>query len=162
MRDTLTFVCRLGGLLLALLCVGTLSARGESKETKSPPGQLRFEAYLVWAATNNVSPDPKHKPVSPEIEKKLSELPLKWAHFFECNHKELDLAKGGSLQVEMSKKCKIEVRDVDGKKVEVSLIGQKGDSLIRRTQPLPIGEYFVLAGNAPGQTAWFVILKRIK
>lgn len=148
--------------MLALLFASAMSVQAESKETKTAPGELRFEAYLVWAATNNVSPDPRHKPVSPEIEKKLSELPLKWAHFFECNHKAIELTKRGSLQVEMSKKCKIEVRDVDGKKVEVALLGQKGESLIRRTQPLPVGEYFVLAGNAPGQTAWFVILKRIK
>src|ERR1041385_4448712 len=39
---------------------------------------FKFQAMLIWATNAEKSPDPKHKPVSDEIRRKLEDLPLKW------------------------------------------------------------------------------------
>ena len=122
---------------------------------------LKFEAILVWAADVDKSPDPHHKPVGPEVRKKLKELPLRWKNYFEVNRKSLPMAQGGTGQVSLSEKCDLRVTDVDGKHVEVSLIG-KGEPVLKRTQPLAKGEMLVLGGNAPDETGWLVVLKRVE
>jgi len=172
MREKLTFLCRLVGVAMLFLLAGVVIAQ-DKKETKvaqetkaapPPTGDFVFEAHLVWGTTNAVSPDKKHEPVSAEMKKVLGDLPLKWSNYFECkNPIAFSLNKRESKDVEISKKAHIKVRDIDGKKLEVTLIDpKKHEALIQRTQPLPKGEHFVLAGNAPDGTAWFVILKRIK
>lgn len=61
----------------------------------------------------------------------------------------------------MSDQCRIGVADVDGRHVEVSLIG-KGEPVLKRIQPLSKGETLVLGGNAPDSTGWLVVLKRVE
>jgi len=123
--------------------------------------ELKYEARLIWATNDKKSPDSKHKEVDPEIRKKLDTLNLKWANYFEVHRKQFSLAKGAVEKVAMSDKCSIEVRDVDGKKVEVSLIG-KGEQVWKGTKLLPKGDILVLGGNAPNSTAWLVTLKRVE
>jgi hypothetical protein len=125
----------------------------------APAKDLKFDAVLVWATNAEKSPDPGHKPVDEDVRRKLSELPLKWANYFEVNRKGLTVARGGADEVALSDKCKIEVKDIDGKTFEISLIG-KGESVLKRIQPLPRKEMLVLGGNAPNSTGWLVVLKR--
>jgi len=124
--------------------------------------ELKFDVQLIWGTNDKQSPNPKHKEVEPEIRKKLDELPLKWNSYFEVNRKQLEVSKGDKNKMPLSEKCAIEVKDVDGKRVEVTLFGKKGDAVLARTQPLPKGEILVLGGNAPDRTSWLVTLKRIK
>jgi len=137
-------------LLLSNVC---LCAAGGS--------ELKYEAQLIWATNDKKSPDPKHKPAEPEVKKKLGELPLKWDNYFEVKRKRFTVSKGAAAKAPMSEKCALEVKHVEGDKVEVSLIG-KGEAVLKRTQSLPKGEILVLGGNAPNETAWLVTLKRIE
>ena len=122
---------------------------------------LKFEAILIWATDAEKSPDPHHKPVGPEVRKKLAQLPLKWKNYFEVARKGFLVPGEGTVETGLSEKCKIRVTDVDGKHVEVSLIG-KGEPVLKRTQPLSKGEMLVLGGNAPDETGWLVVLKRVE
>ena len=142
-------------LVLPLLVLNSLYVRAAGAS------ELKFEAQLIWATNDKKSPDPKHKPAEPEVKKKLGELPLKWENYFEVQRKQFTVPKGGTTKVSMSEKCAIEVKHVDGDKVEVSLIG-KGEAVLKRTQALPKAEMLVLGGNAPNETAWLVTLKRIE
>lgn len=139
----------LRGLVLCSLLAATVTLAGDSK----------FEAQLIWGTNDSKSPDPKHKPVEAEVQKKLSDLPLKWKNYFEVNRKTMEVPQGESTKAVLSEKCTVEVKELDGKKVEVSLVG-KGEPVLKRTQPLPKGEILVLGGNAPNATAWLVTLKR--
>ncbi len=126
-------------------------------------GELKLEAQLIWGTDDAKSPDPKHKPVDPDLRKKLDDLPLKWKNYFEVNRKRFNVPKKGSNKVSMSEKCELEVKNIDGKSVEVSLISKrKGDTLWKRTQPLPKGEILIYSGNAPNSTAWLVTLKQVE
>ncbi|HZL43357.1 MAG TPA: hypothetical protein VFD66_08755 [Verrucomicrobiae bacterium] len=122
------------------------------------PKESRFEAFLVWATNGD---DAARKPVTPEIRKKLKDLPLKWKNYFEINRTGLSLPPGGTQRAALSKKCSLELTDVDGKHLEIALIG-KGEPVLKRTQSLSRGELLVLGGNAPDETGWLVVLKRIE
>lgn len=146
------------GLLLVLLPLLLMShvclrAAGGS--------ELKYEAQLIWATNDKKSPDPKHKPAEPEVKKKLGELPLKWDNYFEVKRKQFTVSKETAAKAPLSEKCALEVKHLEGDKVEVSLIG-KGEAVLKRTQALPKGEILVLGGNAPNETAWLVTLKRIE
>lgn len=124
--------------------------------------ELKFEVQLIWATNDKKSPNPKHKPVEPEIRKKLDELPLKWENYFEVNRKLFSLARGGKGKVDLSDKCSVEIKDLEGNQVEVKLFDKDGKAVFGRKQPLPQGEVLLLSGNAPDKTAWFVSVKPTK
>lgn len=123
-------------------------------------GDRKFEAQLIWATNDKESPDPKHKAVEAEIRERLGKLPLKWENYFEVNRQQLCVDKGGTNRVSLSAKCTVEVNMKDDKKVEVLLMGKKGEVVSRQTQPLAKGEVLVLGGEAPNSTAWLVTVKR--
>lgn len=122
---------------------------------------LKLQTQLIWATNDSKSPDPKHKPVQPDVKKKLEELPLKWSHYFEVKRQDFQLASSATRKVPLSDKCELEVKSLGQANFEVTLFG-RGEQVVKRTQALPKGETLVLGGNAPDKTAWLVILKRIE
>jgi hypothetical protein len=142
---------------LVLICV----ALSQSQVLAAPHGTSKFEVHLIWGTNDKVSPDPKHKPVEPAVQKKLNALPLKWANYFEVNRKSLEVPAEGSTRLPLSEKCAIEVKNLTDATIEVSFIGQ-GKPVEKRIVTLPKGEILVYGGNAPNATAWFVILKRVE
>jgi hypothetical protein len=123
--------------------------------------EMKVEAQLVWGTNNKESPDPKHKPVSEEVRKKLLALPLKWTNYFEVNRKLLRIPLASQRKEALSEKCAVEVKYLGKSKVEIVLIG-KGEQIEKRTQDFPLSETLVLAGKAPDETAWLVVLKRVE
>lgn len=123
--------------------------------------ELKFQAYLVWATNGERPADAPLKPVESDVRRKLEELPLKWNNYFEVNRTNFTVLHVEVKRVTLSDKCQIIVKDVDGKNVEVSLIG-KGKPVLKRIQPLPMGQMLVLGGNAPNSTGWLVVLRRVE
>ena len=141
---------------LAALCF-LLAFAGLAAQAKD----LKFQAILVLATDAENSPDRSQKPVDAEVLKGLRGLPLKWKNYFEVKREPFAIPRNGSQTVTLSDKCKIGVTDVDGRHIEVSLIG-KGKPVLKRTQPLSPREMLVLGGNAPDSTGWLVVLKRVE
>lgn len=144
-------------LMLVVGCFGLLA---EQKASSAGPPPIRVEAHLVWGTNDKQSPDPSHKPVKPEVKKALLALPLKWDNYFEVNKLTFEVPAMGSQKVAMSKQCEIEIHDLGKSRIEVSHYG-KGKQDLKRTQAFGKGESFVLGGNAPNSTSWFVVLKRL-
>jgi hypothetical protein len=131
-------------------------------ETRAQAADMKFQAFLLWGTDDSKPPEGKaYKPVDPEVSRKLKDLPLKWAHWFEVNRANFAVPQGATKEVPMSEKCQVNVKQLAGSEVEVSLVG-KGKEVVKRTQSLPKGEMLVLGGNAPNSTAWLVVLKRIE
>lgn len=128
--------------------------------TAESPG-LKLEAQLIWGTNDPQSPDPNHKAVDADVLKKLSSLPLKWSNYFSVNRKGFFASPAAIANVTLSDKFRMEVRNLDGTRLEVAFFG-RGEPVLRRTQSLPRGEILVLAGNAPNDTAWLVTLKRVE
>jgi hypothetical protein len=143
---------RRGGLMTVglLMAFTTLAASASD---------LKFEALLVWATNADTSPNPDHKPVSPEVRKMLKGLPLKWKNFFLVKRVNISMPHRATKKADLSDKCSIEIRHVVDNEIEVSLIG-KGEPVLKRTQTLAEGKTLVLGGNAPDETGWLVVLKR--
>lgn len=142
-------------LALGLLALPVSGARAAGSK-------LRFEAQLIWGTNEQKPAKPDLKPVEERVRQKLAALPIKWEHYFEINRKEFDLPLGGREQVKLSEKCSVEVRSIEGKKIEVRWYNQKKELVGRQTQPLGKNEMIVLGGNAPNATCWLVILKRLE
>ena len=122
---------------------------------------MKFRTFLVWATDDETSPNSNHKPVSKEVQKKLSELPLKWKNYFEVKREDnIGVGKGEKKQVKLSDQCSISLKNIDDNNIEVKLFG-KGEQVLTRTQPIADQEILVLGGNAPGSTGWLVVVKRI-
>jgi hypothetical protein len=137
-------------IAVALVLGGAVRARA---------ADMKLQAQLLWGTDDAKSPNPAHKPVDAELKLKLKRLPLKWANYFEVTRQGLDVPQNGAKKVVLSDQCEIEVKNLDGTKVEVTHYG-KGKRVATRTQALPKGELLVVGGNAPDSTAWLVVIRR--
>jgi hypothetical protein len=146
--STIRLACIALGFLLATVLAAPVSA-----------GELKLEAILIWGTNDEKSPDPKHKAVDPKLAKKLKKSPFKWRNYFEVNRVKFTLAEDQTQKIELSKECKIKVRNLGKSTVEVHLFG-KGELVSKITQSLPKDECFVTGGNAANLTAWFVLLRQ--
>src|SRR5882724_406769 len=88
---------------MAWLALTTVAARADA-------GDMKLEVQLIWATNDKADPNPKHKPIAPEIREKLNQLPLKWANYFEVNKVTLDIPKGESRKAKLSDKCEVEIK----------------------------------------------------
>jgi len=124
--------------------------------TCAQAAELKLEVKLVWGANDPKSPDPKHKPLDAEMAKKLGKV-FKWKHYFEVKRQTEIVPNRGTKVIEVSPKCKLEITELEGAKVEVKLYGE-GKPINRSTKNLSKGEYFILAGDDKNESAWFVIV----
>jgi len=139
-------------LLLLLACA----------PARSVAADLKLQAQLVWGTNDDHPPQGKdYKRVEPDIEKRLKNLPFKWANWFEVSRTNFPVPTGATKKVALSEKCQLEVKNLGNGEVEVVLIG-KGKEVVRRKQALPKQDILVLGGNAPNSTAWLVILKVVE
>ncbi len=153
MRPKLKFATGWAAVLVGSLLLMALELRAHSAE-------LKVEAVLLWGTDEAKSPNPKHKPVDAELKEKLKKLPLKWKNYFEVNRKVVELPQGANRSVALSDTCELELKNLDGTKIEVTHFG-KGKKVGTRTQALPPGDVLIVGGNAPDSTAWLVAVRRV-
>lgn len=123
-------------------------------------GNLKFQVQLVWATDDAKPPAGKdYKPVEPGVRKQIKAL--KWKNYFEVRRIDFEVAPGTMKRVAISEKCELDVKDLGNSNVEVVLFG-KGKEVARVKQALPKGQILVPGGDAPNETAWLAILKRLE
>ncbi len=154
MTSRLNFANALLWLAAAALFLACLEARGLAAD-------MKLDVQLLWGTDEAKSPNPKHKPVDADLRQKLNKIPLKWKNYFEVTRKSVEIPIGASRMVNLSELCDLEIKNLDGTKTEVTHFG-KGKRVGTRTQAMPKGEVFILGGEAPGATAWLVVLRRIE
>jgi hypothetical protein len=120
---------------------------------------LKLEAKLIWATDDEKSPDPSHTPVDPATAEKLRKV-FKWKNYFIVNKVVKVVPSRGSNRFELSKDCTVEIKELEGPRVEVTLIG-KGKQVNKTTKTLTKGEWFTYAGDDKNQSAWFVIVAEL-
>jgi len=135
-------------LLLALSCIA------------SQPPAMELEAILVWGTNDQKSPEPSHKPVGPELRKRLQALPLKWTNYFEVKRIKFEVPPAGVNKIPLSEKCALEVKNQGHEKIVVSVFG-KGKQVATRTQELPKHGTLILGGDSPGTNCWLAVVKRL-
>ena len=122
--------------------------------------ELKFQIQLVWATDDAKPPAGKdYKPVEPGVRRQIKAL--KWKNYFEVRRLDFVVAPGATKRVPISEKCELDVKDLGNSSVEVVLYG-KGKEVARVKQALRKGEILVPGGDAPNETAWLAILKRVE
>jgi hypothetical protein len=142
----------LAWIAVAALGLASVEARGLAAD-------MKLDVQLLWGTDEAKSPNPKHKPVEADLREKLKKIPLRWKNYFEVTRKIVGIPTGASRTVILSEMCDLEIKNVDGTKTEVTHFG-KGKPVGTRTQTMSKGEVFILGGDAPGATAWLVVLRR--
>ncbi len=120
---------------------------------------LRLEAKLIWATNDPKSPDPKHKELDAVMSEKLRRA-FKWKNYFECNRVVQSVASRSSSRFELSKKCTIEIKEIEGPKIEIKLIGD-GKEVHKTTKTISKGQPVVYSGDDKNQNGWFVIITEL-
>src|ERR1039457_6320566 len=129
MRAKLTPATSLLGLSTVLVLLACAQVHAQAAD-------MKFQVFLLWGTDESKPPEGKaYKPVDPEIKKKLKDLPLKWANWFEVNQVTFTVAPAGGNEVPISEKCKVILKHLAGSEVEVSLVG-KGKEVVKRKQSL--------------------------
>lgn len=142
----------------SLLCLAILPcARAALAEEP-----LHAEALLVWGTNDPQSPDPKHKPVDSSLLKKLTNSPYKWKYYFEVPPRQpLDISVDETKKgIHISQQCTLDVKNLGKNRVEVHLYG-KGKPVLINTEPFD-DRYLIYAGPSANETAWFVVLRKVK
>jgi hypothetical protein len=101
---------------------------------------LKMEAELVLG-TNEAQTNAT--PVSPQIERKLKKLPLKWGTYFVIGSQQFSVKKNESTAVNLGSEPQFYVANLGEEKVEVTLTG-KGEI----KQSLKKGQILVVNGSA--------------
>jgi hypothetical protein len=149
---TPSLTCRLIRLgFSALVLVAAIAASAADR---------KMEARLIWGTNEDKSPNPSHKPLDGELARKLREMPLKWKNYFEVDRHVFTINTTTYTNIEMSKKCRIEVKDKGGNNVTVKLFGE-GKQVNRVDKPLPMGEVLTIGGDAKDKNAWFITVRPI-
>ncbi len=141
-------------LALVLYGVGQVGAQ-------AAPDELNLQSQLIWATDGGKPKDkPELKDVDSATKDKLKGV-FKWKDYFEVEHQEFKVPMSSKKRVRMSLKCEVEVENLGGASVEVKLFGE-GKLVVRKKQVIKPGELVVLAGDDKNNTAWFVILTRLR
>src|ERR1051325_1414561 len=99
---------RLGIILFVCLCV----------IPKAGAEDLYLISKLIWGTNDEKVSDPSLKRMEPAMEKKFQNV-FKWKHYYQVNRKDVMIPSRSSRQIEMSKRCTIEITELEGPKVEV-------------------------------------------
>ena len=94
------------------------------------------------------------------IRKKLARV-FKWMHYYQLNSKRLNIADATTKSAKLSKTASIKVTNRKNDQIAVSLYS-KGKMLVQKSQSLKPGQHMVLAGNTKSDSAWFIVLSKVK
>jgi hypothetical protein len=147
----------LSGRIARLCLVSLLLAGGIAPAYAA---NLKLEAKLIWGTDDEKSPNPDHKAVEPATRDKLRRV-FKWKNYFVVNRMVKAVPSRSSNKFDLSKDCVIEIKELEGPKVEVKLIG-KGKEVHKTTLTIEKGQSVVYSGDDKNQSAWFVIITELE
>jgi hypothetical protein len=118
---------------------------------------MQLEAKLIWGS-NDSADKVSHKLVAdPKLSSDLHRI-FKWSNYYEINTKSVTIPANKSGELQMSEKCKLEIKNLGKNWIEVNCIG-KGKQVSKGKHSLAPGKWFTLAGNDKNNTAWFVVMR---
>src|SRR3954466_2483646 len=123
MRDKFTGLIVLVALFAAFAAFGQTPAKPDKK----------IEVQLLWGTDQPKSPNPAHRAVEADIQRRLKNSPYKWSHYFLVTNQTVFVPRGSATNVAISQKCSLEVKDLGKTMLELSFFGQ-GKKVEKRTQ----------------------------
>ncbi len=120
--------------------------------------EMKLQAKLVWGTNGGKPSDAKLKELDDGLKERLQKV-FKWQNYYEVNHHDFSVPSSGDKSIEMSPKCRIEVRNEGDNQIEVKLIGE-GKPVVKKRQMINGHELLILGGDSKNDTAWFVVIQR--
>jgi hypothetical protein len=118
---------------------------------------MKLEAKLIWGS-NDPTNKVQHTVIKdPKLSSDLHRI-FKWDNYYEINTKQIAVAPNKTEILQMSEKCKLELKNLGSNWLEVNCIG-KGKQVSKGKHSLAPGKWFTLAGNDKNNTAWFVVMR---
>src|SRR5512135_3572188 len=96
------------GAIALCLCLSTMELQA---------AQLKIEARLIWATNLEKVGDSRCKPVDKATAAKFKDF--SWKHYYEVTRKSGIVPSRGTTRMELSTKCTIEIKELEGPMVEV-------------------------------------------
>jgi hypothetical protein len=142
--------------VLAVYCLGLVMLLTGAAQAQS----VRVEAQLIWATNDPISPNPKLRPVEPDLARRFVNGPFRWKYYFEVNRQLVQMVVGETkAKIVMSEHCVLDMKNVGAYRVEVKLFGD-GKPVYQHSGSLANNHMFVLSGDAGNKTAWFVTVRQ--
>lgn len=134
-------------LLFAILPAASLRAE-----------EMKLEVQLVWGTNDEKSPKDEHKPLDPAIARKLKMF--KWKNYFVVNRQDVLVPNLAIKKVKLSQQCYIEIRELEGPRVEVNVYGEN-KHVKKITEGLARQGTLTIAGDDKNDCAWFIIIRQL-
>ena len=120
--------------------------------------EIKLEIQLVWGTNDEKSSSPDHKALDPAIAKKLKMF--KWKNYFVVSRQEVVVPNRASKKIKLSSKCYIEVKELEGPRIEVNVYGE--DRHVKKiTEGLAKQGMLTIAGDDKNDCAWFIIIRQL-
>jgi hypothetical protein len=100
------------------------------------------------------------KPVDPALSSSLKKI-FKWQEYYLIKREVVAVAARQPVRVRLSEHCEVVVWALPGERVEVKLFG-RGKLVNRTVKSLEPGQIITIAGDDKNETAWFVVIQRVK
>ncbi len=138
---------------------GAILAIGLVSSLQVQAAELKIESRLIWGTNHEKVSDPKCKPLDGATEAKLKKV-FTWKKYFEVNRTTVTIPSRTTKKIKMSPQCTIDIREMEGPNVEVTLIGE-GKPVNKTTYPLKKNESVTIAGDLKDGSAWFVLITEL-
>lgn len=132
-----------------------ISAKAEEAADPTTDG-FPLKLQLIWGTDTTLKTN-KFKAVSPETKKKFEEF-LKWENYYEISCKRINLTDDAERSIQMSDKCKIKIRKIEEKTIEVKLYGE-GKLIIKKRTKITAKKPQSIAGrNEANSDFWGIMI----
>lgn len=119
---------------------------------------MKLQAKLIWGSNDASDKIKTHKLVEdPKLSADLHRI-FKWSNYYEINTKDAAIPENKTGILQMSEKCKLEIKNLGKNRIEVNCIG-KGKQVSHGKHSLPPGQWLTLGGNDKNNSAWFVVMR---
>jgi hypothetical protein len=121
---------------------------------------MHLEAKLIWGSNDGTDKVHHALVTDPKLSADLHRI-FKWSNYYEITNKSVEIADNKSSVLQMSQKCKLEVKNLGKNWIDIQCIGN-GKPVTKGKHSLAPGKWFTLAGNDKNNTAWFVVMRSTK
>lgn len=121
--------------------------------------RINLNVRLVWGTDDEATVHPKLAAVDTEATQKLQSI-FKWKTYLEILERDIETQPGQEIEAQISPKCLLRISNLGDSRIRVKLVGE-GRSVGHQTQRVPMGHILTFAGEDKGDSAWFIVMKRV-
>jgi len=142
-----------------LFCTGLLLAFAVTSESKAEDQGVTFYVQIIRGTNEDKPNDAMWEVVEPKLTKKLSPI-FKWKHYWEMKRQAVSVTKGKVTRVAATGEREVEIELVKENQIELRLYRKR--ELRRKMKASVETTMTILAGDAPENEGWFIVVRRDK